>query len=93
MIRLLLLIVLFIVIARVFWRFVDNVIEAAGGQPRSAHPRVPDAGVRMVRDPVCGMFVVPERALTLADGRTTQYFCSATCRDKYRSDSAEGRTA
>ncbi|HEY7286793.1 MAG TPA: hypothetical protein VH497_15200 [Vicinamibacterales bacterium] len=93
MIRLLLLIVLFIVIARVFWRFVDNVIEAAGGQPRSAHPRVPDAGVRMVRDPVCGMFVVPERALTLTDGRTTQYFCSATCRDKYRREPVEGRTA
>jgi YHS domain-containing protein len=84
MIRLLLFIVLFIVVARVFWRFVDNVIEAAGGTPRSAQPRVPDGGVRMVRDPVCGMFVIPDRALTLVDGRSTQYFCSATCRDKYR---------
>ena len=52
MIRILLFIVLFIVIARVFWRFVDNVIEAAGGTPQSSHPRVPDGGVRMVRDPV-----------------------------------------
>jgi len=83
MIRLLLLIVLFIVIARVFWRFVDNIVEAAGGAPRSSQPRIPD-GVRMVRDPVCGMFVIPDRALTLTDGRSTQYFCSATCRDKYQ---------
>ena len=81
--RLLLFVILFIVIARVFWRFVDNVIEAAGGQPRSSPPRVPDAGVQMARDPVCGMFVVPDRALTLVDGRTKQYFCSQACRDKY----------
>jgi len=87
-IRFLLLIVLFIVIARVFWRVVDNVIEAAGGQPRSTHPRVPDAGVRMVRDPVCGMFVIPDRSLALVDGRSTQYFCSTTCRDKFRARTA-----
>jgi YHS domain-containing protein len=92
-IRLLLYIVLFIVIARVFWKFVDNVIEAAGGQTASSRKRVPDAGVRMMRDPVCGMFVVPDRALTLADGRTTHYFCSAGCRDKFKRESVEGRTA
>ncbi len=88
MVRLLLLVILFIVIARVFWRVVDNVIEAAGGPARSSHPRVPDAGVHMVRDPICGMFVVPDRALTIADGRSTQYFCSTTCRDKYRARTA-----
>ena len=88
MIRFLLLIVLFIIIARVFWRFVDNVIEAAGGQPRSSRPGVPEAGVRMARDPVCGMFVVPDRALALGDGRSTHYFCSTACRDKYVSRSA-----
>lgn len=95
MIRLLLLVVLFIVIARVFWRFVDNVIEAAGGQPPSSRKRVPDAGVRMARDPVCGMFVVPDRTLTLTltDGRTTHYFCSTACRDKFKRESVEGRTA
>jgi YHS domain-containing protein len=93
MIRLLLLIVLFIVIARVFWRFVDNIIEAADKQPTSSRKRVPDAGVRMMRDPVCGMFVVPDRALTLADDRTTHYFCSAACRDKFKRESVEGRTA
>jgi YHS domain-containing protein len=38
----------------------------------------------MVRDPVCGTFVVPERAVTIADGRTTVSFCSEACRDKYR---------
>jgi uncharacterized protein len=60
---------------------------------------VPSRGVQMVRDPVCGTFVVPERAISLADGRDHQYFCSVACRDKYRSrpktrtDRVEGRTA
>jgi YHS domain-containing protein len=43
----------------------------------------------MARDPVCGTFVLPERALTLVDGRSRVFFCSDVCRDKYRA----GRTA
>jgi YHS domain-containing protein len=38
----------------------------------------------MVRDPVCGTFVVPDRALMLSVGRRELYFCSSACRDKYR---------
>jgi YHS domain-containing protein len=44
--------------------------------------------VSMVRDPVCGTFVVPERAVTLVNGRTTINFCSEACRDKYRARTA-----
>jgi YHS domain-containing protein len=53
----------------------------------------------MVRDPVCGTFVVPERAVSLTVGRELLHFCSVACRDAYRtrpaarSDRAEGRTA
>jgi YHS domain-containing protein len=46
--------------------------------------QVPQRGVQMVRDPVCGMFVVPSSALRLGDGRSSVYFCSQECRDKYR---------
>ena len=42
----------------------------------------------MVRDPVCGTFVVPDGALTIADGRARVYFCSEKCRDQYRARSA-----
>jgi YHS domain-containing protein len=42
----------------------------------------------MVRDPVCGTFVVPERALTITNGREQVHFCSTTCRDKYRAKTA-----
>ena len=49
---------------------------------------VPSRGVQMVRDPVCGVFVVPERAVVLADGRERLYFCSEACRDKHRARTA-----
>jgi hypothetical protein len=86
MLRLLLLVVLFIVVARVFWRVVDNVIEAASGRP-------PGGSSTPQR---CGTFVLPERALSLADGGVRVYFCSEACRDEYRSrhrPRAQGRTA
>jgi uncharacterized protein len=40
--------------------------------------------VQMVRDPVCGTFVVPDRSLMLSVGGQQLHFCSAACRDKYR---------
>ena len=86
MTRLILLLVLFIIISRLFWRVVDSFIEGVSGQRR--HPRVPERGVPMARDPVCGTFVVPERAVMLVDGRARLFFCSETCRDKYRARTA-----
>jgi len=89
MMRFILLAILLIIISRMFWRLVDSFIEGVTGQSREsrmsgASPR----GVPMARDPVCGTFVVPERAVTLVNGRTRLYFCSETCRDKYRAKTA-----
>jgi YHS domain-containing protein len=84
MVRLLLLVVLFILVARIFWRFVDNIIEAATGGAEASHPVVPPHGVQMVRDPVCGTFVLPDPTVAIVDGRSRVYFCSTGCRDKYR---------
>ena len=44
--------------------------------------------VQMVRDPVCGVFVIPDRAVMITDGRRQLFFCSAKCRDKYRAPPA-----
>ena len=90
MVRLVLLIVLFVFIARAFWRIVDNVVAAASGQPPSAGEsgRRRATAAKMTRDPVCGTFVLPERSISLADGRGRVYFCSEACRDKYRAKSA-----
>jgi YHS domain-containing protein len=41
-------------------------------------------GGELVRDPNCGMYVPKARALAVAVGPDTHYFCSAACRDAYR---------
>jgi YHS domain-containing protein len=84
MVRIVLIVVLVLVVARVFWRIVDNILEAARGGASGT----PQRGVPMARDPVCGTFVLPDRAVSLADGRQRIYFCSAACRDKYRARTA-----
>jgi len=86
MARFVLFLILFIIVSRLFWRVIDSFIEGVTGQRR--HPRVPERGVPMARDPVCGTFVLPERAVTLVDGRTRVFFCSEVCRDKYRARTA-----
>jgi YHS domain-containing protein len=42
----------------------------------------------MARDPVCGTYVVPDRAVAITDGRRQIFFCSTVCRDKYRARTA-----
>jgi hypothetical protein len=87
MLRFALLLIFIIFVARIFWRIVDSFMEGMTGRTRQQTqvPRQPPQGVPMARDPVCGTFVLPERALTLVDGRTRVFFCSDVCRDKYRS--------
>jgi YHS domain-containing protein len=45
----------------------------------------------MVRDPVCGTFVLPDQAFTIVDGRSRVFFCSGACRDKYRPSTGSRR--
>jgi YHS domain-containing protein len=82
--RFLLLSILVLVIARTFWRVMDGVIEAAGGKSRTGNGRSPVRAVKLQRDPVCGTYVTPGTALTLASGDTTLYFCSEECRSTYQ---------
>jgi YHS domain-containing protein len=85
----LLLLVLATVMARAVWRVVDGVREGLSGRaPRRQGGNVPARGIQMVRDPVCGTYVIPDRAVALADGSRRVFFCSANCRDKYRARTA-----
>ena len=90
LLRLALFIILAFFIGRALWRLLDGIVEGASRGSRGS--RVPQRGMQMARDPVCGTFAVAERALSLTDGSTTVYFCSDTCRDKYK-PSRSGRTA
>jgi YHS domain-containing protein len=79
MLRIILLAILLIIVARIFWRLVDGIIEGATGQSR----RQVRPGVKLQRDPVCGTYVSPGSALSLTAGGSTQYFCSEKCRNEF----------
>jgi len=67
------------------WRFITT----GGMEMLRAHSRRPDAGAKLVRDPVCGMSVDPASADQQADfGGSSYYFCSAGCRSKFESNPA-----
>ena len=87
MLRFLLLSLLLTLGVRAFGRLFDGIVQGLRGDapPRT---RVPQRGVQMARDPVCGTFVLPERAVTLLNGRERVFFCSNACRDKYRAKTA-----
>jgi len=76
-----------LVLSRAFWSLLGKAMARA----RTPGPRsrqTPERGVQMVRDPVCGTFVVPEHALSIADRHERVYFCSPACRDRYRARTA-----
>ena len=88
LLRLALFVVLAIFVARAFWRLVDGFVEGVAGPRQRGRSQAPTRGVQMVRDPVCGTYVIPDRALALSDGSGRVFFCSANCRDKYRARTA-----
>lgn len=81
-VRYILLFLLVAFLARAISRLFAGFMEGVTGTPRRT--RVPARGVAMVRDPVCGTFVVPDRAVLLIEGSARVHFCSDNCRDKYR---------
>lgn len=99
MVRFIFYAVLLILFARAMFRLWHGFRQGLTGQSAGSRSSVPRRGVQMARDPVCGMFVVPERALPLSVGAERLYFCSSDCRDKYRltrpvhTGPAPGRTA
>ena len=65
--RFLLLMVLFVVIAKMFWRFVDAVVSGATGgaaQQGGARKSGPPVSVKMQQCPICGTYVVPGKAIS-----------------------------
>ncbi len=87
MLRFILLSLLLTFAVRAIGRLFDGIMEGLRGE---APPRttVPTRSVQMVRDPVCGTFVVPDRAVSIVVGRDHVYFCSTACRDTFRARTA-----
>lgn len=79
MFRIVLWLVLLLIVARLLWRLLRGVFEGLGYQQGTSAK----GSVGLVRDPICGMFVVPSNALTSGSGSNTRYFCSEKCRQEY----------
>jgi YHS domain-containing protein len=78
MVRWVLIAILFVFVVRALSRLMSGVLEGAGYRQDGPPP------VNLVRDPVCGMFVVPSKALTAGTGADTKYFCSEKCRREWK---------
>ena len=79
-----LLLIIFVVRALMrLWRGVVEGMRLPANEPPSAVP--------LARDPVCGTFVVPSRALSGGTGADTRFFCSEKCRRTYEMKLAQGK--
>ena len=85
MLRVILLLILVALVARTFWRVIDGLIEGMSGRGAT---NATTRSTPLVRDPVCGTWVLPKGDLSLTDGRQQVFFCSPACRDRYRSRTA-----
>ncbi len=79
----LLRLLLLVLVLRLAWRLLRMVLLVEGGDGRRVH-----RGGTLVRDPVCGTFVVPSRALTARRGGVVHYFCSEACRRAFAESAA-----
>lgn len=68
-----------VLVVRLLWKLAAGVVSGVRDPPpRGAQP----AGA-LVRDPVCGTYVEPARALSTRAGRETHYFCSKECQRSF----------
>lgn len=79
--RVILLFVMALLALRAVARFMGGLSDAARGEAPRA--RTADTPVKMVKDPVCGTFVVPGKALSASANGATVWFCSEQCRDTF----------
>jgi YHS domain-containing protein len=88
--RLVLFMLLITVVLRSAYRFLYGVIEGAGmDSPRVSQRRRTQVTGHMVKDPVCGTYVVQGRAVTAVRNGETAWFCSAECQRAWLSGESE----
>jgi YHS domain-containing protein len=68
--------------------FVQRLFASVFGPIRKTHNegnREPKSQKtnKMVKDPICGMYLDPRLALPVESRQETHYFCSQECKNKY----------
>ena len=72
--------ILLTLLLRSLSRLMHGILEGAGYTRDTAAPK----SVGLVRDPVCGVFVVPGQALSIGEGSSRRHFCSEKCRREWK---------
>jgi YHS domain-containing protein len=84
MLRLLLGLILLYMVLRAVSRLARGIAAGLSGPAQiNQRPAMP-----LVRDPVCGTFVVPANAPSFGTGTQMRFFCSENCRRIYQAKSA-----
>jgi YHS domain-containing protein len=84
-------VLLTVVAIRAIWKLMQGIrigMSVGTAEPSQRERGAPALGVQMAKDPVCGTYVVPDRAVSLSVRRERFYFCSEACRDKFRAGTA-----
>ena len=88
MTRAILLFIVFLLLLRLLWRLLGGIVQGAmsAGTAEDASRRASGGppAVKMARDPICGTYVVPGKAISAVSGGAPVYFCSEKCRAEYR---------
>ena len=80
--RLLFILFLFQLFGRV-WRALTGRGSPATNQGRSGTAPSELKVGQMYRDPICGVYIAQDLALSVRSGAQTIYFCSDPCRQEY----------
>jgi YHS domain-containing protein len=95
-VRIVVLLIVIRAVLRLLYGLFDGLQGGDGRRPGAggaARARGRGKAVPLVRDPVCGTYIVAGKALTSSSQGTTHYFCSEACRRTFERDRAASRTA
>lgn len=81
--RILIWALLLLVLWRALRSLLSGIVQGVSGPPPPP-AGLPKQGELMVRDPVCGTFVLPSRSVSIRDRSGTHHFCSDRCRQAYQ---------
>ena len=74
-----------LIIYLVYWA-LKNLLRGRRGDSVQA-PAPPPEVEEMVQDPVCGVYISKDSAVTESRGGTQYYFCGEECRSKFKEES------
>lgn len=86
LIRLILIIILFLLLKRL-WTALAGAVRHEGGLP----PRSEHSPQTLVHDPECGLHIPLGDAITLHTDKGNLHFCSRECRNTYLSKQSKGQ--